>query len=440
MKAKLSGKRIALNIIVAILSVCCFVIGGFCVYADSIMSNINYETVESDTLSETIESGTEQFDFGNISEDNLYHDPKVMNFLLLSLDNYMQGDNGRSDSMMMVSIDTRNEEIKLTSFMRDLYVNIPGYGYSRLNSAYQYGGPSLTMATIEDNFRVNVDRYIIIDFAKFVKIIDIIGGIDIEITEAEAQIINNESKEDPSLAVSGGMMHLTGKQARMYARIRAIDNDFERTNRQRKVVMAAVDKLKKQDVLTLNSYLSDILGMITTDMTKDEVLGLVSNMMSYLNYDISSFRLPADGAYYDLTVELGGVPAMVLVPYLQENIEVLVKYIYGTDNIPELKSGFTLNQYQASYDHFGNPTRYAPGGYVEADTIANNIKASMETSSAPETSATADNTGYDDYTEPTYYDTETYTDNDDEGYTGYVDDSITYDDGTGGGVTNEYYY
>lgn len=424
MKAKLSGKRIALNIIVAILSICCFVIGGFCVYAESIMGNINYETVESDTLSETIESGTEEFDFGNITQENLYHDPKVMNFLLLSLDNYMAGDNGRSDSMMMVSIDTRNEEIKLTSFMRDLYVNIPGYGFSRLNAAYQYGGPSLTMATIEDNFRVDIDRYIIIDFKKFVKIIDAIGGIDIEITEAEAEIINNESKEDASLAVSGGMMHLTGKQARMYARIRAIDSDFERTNRQRKVVMAAVEKLKNTDILTLNSYLADILGMITTDMTKDEVLGLVANMMSYLNYDISSFRLPADGEFYDLTVDMSGTPAMVLVPYLQANIEVLVKYVYGVDNIPELKTGFTLNQYQASYDDYGNPTRYATSGYIDPPTFEEESSSTVDT--------TTDNTDG-------YVDTDTQTYND-TGYTGYVDETITYDDGTGGGVTDEYYY
>lgn len=413
-KIKLSGKRRALNVIIVILSLCCFAIGGMCVYAENIIGNINYEKADSGDISKIIDSGTSDFDFGNISADNLYHDPKVLNIMLLSLDNYQDGDSGRTDSMMMVSIDTRNEEIKLTSFMRDMYLNIPGYGYDKLNAAYAYGGPSLTMATIENSFRVDVDRYVIIDYQKFVEIIDTIGGIDLEITQDEAQVVNDESREDPSLALSGGKVHMTGKQARMYARIRSLDNDFERTNRQRKVVTAVIEKLKSTDVLTLNSYLSSILSMITTDMSKDEVLGLISNMMSYLSYNVSTFRMPADGEYFDLTVYPGGIPSMVLVPYLQENINLLVKYVYGENNIPQLKGSYTLDQYTASYDDYGQATRFASSGGVTYNETGNTDGTDYNNT---------DGTGYDDGTG-----TAAYNNGDGTGY----DDGTTYNNDADG--------
>lgn len=448
-KIKLSGKRRALNIIVVILSLCCFVIGAGCVYADSVMGNINYEESNQDDVSKIVESGHTEFDFGNISADNLYHDPKVMNIVLLSLDNYQQGDNGRTDSMMMVSIDTRNEKIKLTSFMRDMYVAIPGYGHDKLNAAYAYGGPGLTIATLEDNFRVDIDRYVIIDFKKFVEIIDTIGGIDLEITDAEAQVVNEESKEDASLALSGGKVHMTGKQARMFARIRRLDDDFERTNRQRKVVTAVVEKLKKTDLFTLNSYLSKILGMITTDMSKDEVLGLVTNMATYLGYDVSSFRLPADGEYFDLTVQIGGLPSMVLVPYLQENINALVEYVYGKDNIPELKKSYTLNQYQADYDQWGAATRFATGYTASSeagttDNTADDDTPAQDTTGYYNTYNNTDDNGYEDtnyYEDPVEYDTYDTPEEDavQEPLNGtYNDDNYNYDDGIGGDVTDEY--
>lgn len=428
-KIKLSGKRRAINIIVVVLSLCCFVIGAGCVYAESVMGNINYETVESDDVSKIIESGDTEFDFGNISADNLYHDPKVMNFLLLGVDDYQAGDTGRSDSIMMVSIDTRNEEIKLTSFMRDTYLSIPGYGFDKLNHAYAYGGPSLTTATLEDNYRVDIDRYIIIDFKKFVEIIDTIGGIELEITQEEADVINRDSKEDASLALSAGKVHMTGKQARMYARIRELGNDYERTSRQRKVVTAAIEKLKNTDIFTLNSHLSHILSMITTDMTKDDVLGLVANMATYLNYDITSFRLPVDGEFYDYE---GPDGAWLLVAYLQENIDILVKYVYGENNIPELKSTYTLNQFKSDYDRYGNPTRFLGSGTGSYTVTGGDSSNGTDPTSDGIPDYGNDGTNYTGGNDDP--NTGNYTGN----YTGYIDDDADYNDGTGG-VTNNLY-
>ena len=351
MKIKLSGKRRAVNIIVILLSACCFVIGGICIYMENVLGNIHFQKADSGDFSQIVAAGSSGFDFGKIAEDNLYHDPAVMNIVLFSLDNYQKGDDtyGRSDSTIMLSIDTRNEELKITSFMRDMYVEIPGYGFDRINAAFAFGGPTLAVATLENNFRVDIDRYVIIDFKKFVDIIDAIGGIDIEITQDEADVINKESGEKEAPPVSAGMMHLTGKQTRMYARIRKIDDDFHRTERQRKVVTIVIDKLKNMDILTLNNHLADILSMITTDMNKDEALNLATNLVSYLKYKQRTFRLPDDGNYYDETVSLHGTPAMILVPNLQGCVNNLTKFVYGADNIPAIKGSYTLPQYGSVY-------------------------------------------------------------------------------------------
>ena len=365
MKVKLSGKRRALNIIVLILAACCFAVGGICIYFENILGNIHFQKADAGDISEIVGAGSSGFDFGKLDSSGLYHDPAVMNIVLFSLDNYQKGDDtyGRSDSTIMLSIDTRNEEFKMTSFMRDMFVEIPGYGFDRINAAFAFGGPTLAVATLESNFRVDVDRYVIIDFKKFVDIIDSIGGIDMEITQAEADVINKESGEKEAPPVKAGKMHLTGKQTRMYARIRKIDDDFHRTERQRKVISVVLDKLKSMDIMTLNSHLAEILGMITTDMNKDEALNLATNLTSYLKYKQRTFRLPDDGNFYDETVSLHGTPAMILVPNLQGCISNLTKFIYGADNIPAIKGNYTLPQYGSVYPNtLTDPTTSSDSG------------------------------------------------------------------------------
>lgn len=375
MKVKLSGKRRALNVIVLILAACCFAIGGICIYFENILGNIHFEKADAGDISEIVAAGSSGFDFGKLDSETLYHDPAVLNIVLFSLDNYQKGDDtyGRSDSTIMLSIDTRNEEIKMTSFMRDMYVEIPGYGFDRINAAFAYGGPTLAVATLENNFRVDIDRYVIIDFKKFVDIIDSIGGIDMEITQEEADVINAESGEKKADPVSAGKMHLTGKQTRMYARIRKIDDDFHRTERQRKVISVVIDKLKSMDILTLNSHLAEILGMITTDMNKDEALNLATNLVSYLKYKQRTFRLPEDGNYYDETVSLHGTPAMILVPNLQGSISNLVKFVYGADNIPSVKGDYTLPQYGSVYPNTLDVSNQTKNSQTSEDNQDNGI-------------------------------------------------------------------
>ena len=198
-------KRIRLirNIVVLFLSLVFVIFGSGLVYADMLLSQIHYNGLSSlapPSGSISLPSGGE----GTSSTDEitgdpnllggLYHDDAITNILLLGVDDYQDNDIGRSDSMMMVSVDTRHKKLKLTSFMRDLYVAIPYHGSNKLNAAYPLGyqqggagaGGQLAVSTIEANFGVDIDRFVLIDNSAFDQIIDNLGGVEITLTAAEA--------------------------------------------------------------------------------------------------------------------------------------------------------------------------------------------------------------------------------------------------------------
>lgn len=315
-----------------------------CVYADSLLNQINYAGPEEESSSAGTGSLFENQSGGETENakagvlGGLYHDDAITNILLLGVDNYQQNDTGRSDSMMLVSVDTRHKKIKLTSFMRDLYVAIPGIGNNRLNAAYSMAGGGTKGArsvvkTLESNFGADIDRYVIIDNDAFNKIIDRLGGVKITLTAAEAKLVNRYSG-DPKRNLSAGTFTLTGAQAHYYARIRAIGDDFERTERQRKVFSSIVDSLKGSSLPTIYSALSDTLNLVTTNMTKAEILSMASNSLTYLNYPISQSRIPANDEYHSETVLIGKDHADVLVPYLDKCREDFASFLFETD-IPD---------------------------------------------------------------------------------------------------------
>lgn len=346
-KQKLSKKRKAVNISVAVISSLCLLAGGACMYLQVLFWNINpwpsdkefevnsalVSQIEADNQANSINSS---IDFGPGTTRGLYRDSAVMNILLLGVDDYQANDVGRSDSQMLLTIDTRHQKLKLTSFMRDMYVQIPGYSPNRINVAYSLGGPALTVQTLESSFGVDIDRFVIIDYDHFEDIIDTLGGVELEITQDEASLINRHSGESSSKRLSGGTRVLTGKQARYYSRIRAIGNDQARTERQRKVVMSLVEKLKKSDIFTLNSAMSKILNMITTNISQNEILALVKNIGTYLNYPMEQDRIPFEGGYESTSVIISGQKASVLIPNLRQNSAHLVEFLYEDDVPPRL--------------------------------------------------------------------------------------------------------
>lgn len=259
----------------------------------------------------------------------------VFNILLIGCDTRKKGGVGRSDTMILVSLNDKTKKINMTSFMRDIYVSIPGKGNNRLNAAYAFGGGSLLLDTIENNFAVDVDKYVAVDFYAFVDIVDSIGGIDIYISEAEIPVLNqyiqninklNGIDVNTYLVTTAGNQHLNGTQALAYARIRYVGNgDFERTQRQRTVITKVFEKVKTLNLLELNDLLNIFLPMIKTNLTEGEILSLMMNALSYLQYDLESYRIPVDGSYENMRIN----GMAVLGIDLKKNQEALQEFIYG---------------------------------------------------------------------------------------------------------------
>lgn len=261
--------------------------------------------------------------------------PTVKNVLLVGTDGRSDDDAGRSDSMVLLSIDVVNRRLTMTSFMRDIYVSIPNYGYGKLNSAYSHGGASLLLDTIEENFCITVDDCVTIDFESFMDIVDAIGGIDATVSDSEVEEINNvlmsegnriagDDKMD-GLLTSSGTVHLDGKQALTYSRIRYVGNaDFERTERQRYVVSAILDTLKSNP-LKVVSFADVTASEVTTSLDTLDLYGLSLLAPFVLGYDVVQQRIPADDTwYYD---EADG--QSILTVDFNQNYQYLSDTIYG---------------------------------------------------------------------------------------------------------------
>lgn len=225
----------------------------------------------------------------------------IINILLIGQDETVAGVRARSDSMILVTFNTRAKTVTFTSFLRDAYVQIPGYAPNKLNHAYQYGGMELLNETLKLNFGVEVDGDVEINFSSFITIIDMLGGVEIYLTDLEARYMNNPSQ----WGLTEGINRLNGEQALLYARLREIDSDYQRSERQRTVLMALVNAYKDQDPLVMLDMLDDIMSKVTTNMTNEQMweYGLkVVYMLSGARY--GSQRLPADGTFSQGNVQV----------------------------------------------------------------------------------------------------------------------------------------
>ena len=233
----------------------------------------------------------------------------VKNVLLIGTDGRTEDEAARSDTMIIASINSRTDEISLISLMRDCYVVIPGYGENKLNAAYSFGGAELLMDTIEYNFGIAVEDYVSVNFVSFANVVDSVGGIDIEISDAEAQEINTIMQAEVNsimgddilddLLDGGGELHLNGKQALSYARIRYIGNaDFERTERQRRVIELVMDKVKSFNPAILPNVASSVLPGVETNMSTAELYWLSLKAPFIVGYERQQLQVPAEGTYY----------------------------------------------------------------------------------------------------------------------------------------------
>lgn len=226
----------------------------------------------------------------------------VTNYLLIGTDRRGQSGYGNSDTMILVSLNKKTKKIHLTSLMRAIYVRIPresGAVSGMLNWAYSYGGPELLIKTIRENFKIEVDHYISVDFSSFTAVVDAVDGIPMHLTSAEADFINLNTAEKGDIYEAGDQ-HLDGEAALTYARCR-VDNDFLRTGRQRQVIEAIIRRVGELSLTQLDNLAVTILPALSTDMTNFEILAETINVPSYTKYNIDQIMIPIenqDGRHY----------------------------------------------------------------------------------------------------------------------------------------------
>ncbi len=259
----------------------------------------------------------------SVSSADLKSDPMVENILLIGVDDRKGGDVSRSDTMILVSIDKKHSQIKMTSFMRDTYVTIPGHGDDKMNAACVYGGPQLVMETIEYNFGIDVDGYVLVDFNAFKDVIDSLGGVTVAVEKREAEYINRTSKQKIEY---GDAVTLNGEEALVYVRIRYLDSDFYRTQRQRKVISAILNQVKKTNPLELIDTGKTVLSYVETDMSPVKLSLLAEGaVLMYMHYDIVQARVPYDNKCTSATI--GG--ASVLTIDKAETSQLIQDFIYN---------------------------------------------------------------------------------------------------------------
>lgn len=264
-------------------------------------------------------------------------DDEVYNILLVGVDRQDKTWNGNSDAMILVSINKEKNHVSMISLMRDTYVDIEGVGYAKLNAAYAYGAGPLLCQTVTDTFRVKVDRYVSVDFWALVDIIDIIGGVDLEITAREAEVANGyitdmcerQLKLDPSshlLPTSGGMIHCDGVQTVAFARNRFVGNsDFERTERQRYIITQLMAEVKKMSLAQMTEKMQSILKLVTMNIPETEIWSMITEVPEMLDYEFETGRIPYDNMYDTIYVK----GQDMLVPHWDETLEKLQEQIYG---------------------------------------------------------------------------------------------------------------
>ena len=268
----------------------------------------------------------------NSTEQSVNVDEKV-NIALFGLDRRSENEKARSDSIMLASIDMKKRKIEIISLLRDTLVEIEGHGKDKLNHAYSYGGPSLALDTINKNFDLDIDKYVAVDFFSLAKIIDIIGGVDIELRDSEANEINKNLVEINNIEnlpkgtdylEGGGLKKLNGRQAVAYSRIRNEGNgDYERTQRQRKVLKAIA-----KEYLNMNSDKKfeasmEIIGQVSTNIPINYIKDLANKITSTGSFTINQHIIP-----YENSFETNIVNKMwVIEADMSTNIKELHKYL-----------------------------------------------------------------------------------------------------------------
>lgn len=287
-----TGKKITLWILgIIVFSVVGLAAGGY-IYVNSLFSKM--EQVEIDKENVGIKEEVEE----KLSK----YDDSITNIALFGID---AGDDGvgRSDSIMIATIDTTHKKLKLTSIMRDSYVNIEGHGLDKINHAYAFGKAELAIKTLNENFDLNIQEFAAVNFSTLPKIIDKIGGIELDIDSEELNYINgyigdinNVNGTSVSGITSTGLQHVNGTQAMGYCRIRYTSGgDYKRTERHREVLTQIFNKILSMSPTSYPALLSELLPMVSTSLDSSEILDLGNEILKLGTTSLQQERFPLDG-------------------------------------------------------------------------------------------------------------------------------------------------
>lgn len=298
-------KRILIFILVLIL----ILVGS----VTAVMGRVNYNDKEENIY---------------VSADTLESSALIKNILLLGVD-ARAGENAnetRSDTMMLVSLDMKHRCIKMVSFLRDTWVYIPTLDKEqRLNAACSSGGYQGVVDAIEYNFGVDIDGYVVADFEMFKVLVDSLGGVEVEVTAAEAKEVTSHPKRYGDVTLDEGKYKLSGEQALAYCRIRKIDTDFVRTERQRTVMTAILDSAKHSNPFRLYKMAFSSAKYIETDLSKGELMGLVARAGICITGDMHQEKVPFEGTWSYKTIRGNSVIGIDT----EKNKEMLIDYIYN---------------------------------------------------------------------------------------------------------------
>lgn len=252
----------------------------------------------------------------------------IVNIMLIGQDARPGEGRSRSDSMILVTLNPKKNAIQMTSFMRDTYVQIPGYVNNRLNVAYRYGGNELMNETFRLNFGLEIDGNVMVNFTEFTTIIDKLGGVDMELSQEEVNYMHNHGCGDMVV----GMNHLDGEDTLVFVRMRYVSGgDYGRTERQRRVLGAVVESLQDSSIGTITALIKDLLPHVVTNLTDAQILNYATTGVALLanGAQIQTHRIPEDDAHYGAMIE----GMSVLIPDLAECRSDLEQFIYTTEPV-----------------------------------------------------------------------------------------------------------
>ncbi len=324
-------KRFFTRMMCVMLAVMCFAVPSQASQEDELS---NEELME--LLAETIPEGQdgELDEYLVLPEGYVAPQTDTFQLLLIGTDTYSTKSRGRSDTMMLAQLDPKAKTIKLVSFLRDMYVKIPGKGSNRINAAYAFGGPELLLQTLKANFGIEPDAYVSVNFSRMAALIDVIGGVEIDVSKNELTQLNGilqyyngqmGKKQNDGLVKKAGLQTLTGKQALSFSRIRKIDSDFARTDRQRTVVEAAFHKVTQLGWDEIGKLVLDNLDNVVTNITAADAIRLIPTALTAKEATFETMQIPVQGAYASKMIS----GMAVLVPNLTKNLDALNEFLYG---------------------------------------------------------------------------------------------------------------